>query len=261
MKTYNEMMEETERKTKNSNEVISSQIIMELERIYHIHFPVKENHLTYGMLIQMLLFDSTYQVYRFKLLDLLEKYNVNENNIITRFLTVINQESLLYSFKCMIEKSFCSLPYCKKLEKVDNGYIIEAQYGVVYAYQLSKFIDNAIFYSLLQKNIFQGNCHWAVEVCSQYNLIPRSQVVTSEIDSLFGGIYYHSYFKIDDIVVDVAANTLYREDTFDSFYKPKEILKVPILHLQECLDKLPEDNTNHCKVLRLAIQNKIKSES
>lgn len=259
MKTFDEMMDETERITKNRHEYICRTIIFELEKIYHVSFPVIQNHMTYGSFVQTILFTPALTEYRPKTLDLLEQYQVDERNIVFRFLMNIHQFGLPEQFKLSFETVFKTLPYCKNMEKIQDGYIIETKSRVVEAYQLSKMIQNRNLYKLLEQNMFQGHCHEAVEIGSSY--FRTANIITSELTSMFGGMYYHSYFKGENTedVIDLSTNTLYKENTFDTFYEPKELQCIPSSKLDEYLATIPEEK-KHCKVLKLAIQNKQKME-
>lgn len=258
MKTYNQVMEETEGKTRIENEIISESIILEIERLYNTYFPVKEFNVTYGIMLQTVLFDPYYADYRSKLIELLEKYNADERNIVSRFLITINQTNLPPSAKEEIENSFKNLPFCKHIEKSKYGYTIETNAGIVETYQLSKITQHQGLYKLLDQNILQSHCHEAVDICR--GAFPNSNIITSEMNALFGGIFYHSYFKTEyNEVIDVSANTLYKSNTFDEFYKPNVIQNIPNSEMSEHLRTL-KDKEKSCKVLRLAIHNKIKNE-
>lgn len=261
MKSYNQVMDETERATIRRHERISMEIIKEVESYYKVNFPIVENNLTYSLLIQLILFDPSFVEYQSKLFEVFEKYNVNEENIVSRFLITINQSGIPMILKSWMEESFRKSPCCKSFKKISNGcYIIETKNGVVEAYQLSKSICDVDFYALLNSNILQKHCHEAVQICSKY--FPDEMIITSELNSLFEGIYYHSYIKEkNNDVYDVSTNTLYKENTFDTFYKPRELQNIPCPLLDEKLKILTEERgEKHCKVLRLAIENKIKKE-
>lgn len=260
MKTYNQVLEETEGKTRIENEMICKSIILEIERLYNTYFPVKEFNVTYGIMLQTILFDPYYANYRSTVLQMLDEYKVDERNIVSRFLITINQTNLPPSAKEEIENSFKNLPFCKHIEKLKDGYIIETTKGNIEAYQLSKITKNQGLYKLLNKNILQSHCHEAVDICK--GVFPKANIVTSELNALFDGIYYHSYFKTkNDAVIDVSTNTLYKNNTFDLFYNPKELQNIPSCKLDEYIMNLEDiNNETRCKVLRLAIQNKIKNE-
>ena len=260
MKTYNQVLEETEVETRIENEMICKSIILEIERIYNTYFPVKEYNITYGIMLQTILFDPYYENYLSKTLEMLEEYNADERNIILRFLITINQTKLTPSTKEKMEDYFKKLPFCKHMKKSKFGYIIETNSGSVEVYQLSKMTQNQKLYKLLEQNILQSHCHEAVDVCK--DAFPNSNIVTSEMNALFGGTFYHSYFKTkDNEVIDISANTLYKNNTFDEFYKPKVIQSIPSCEMDKHLKKLSNINEgNRCKVLRLAIQNKKKNE-
>lgn len=261
MKSYNQVMDETERATMKNHELISMKIIEEVESYYKIKFPIEENNLTYSLLIQLILFDPSFVEYRSKLFGVFEKYNINEENIISRFLITINQVGIPILLKYFMEESLRKFPCCKSFKKFNNGYVIETKNGVVEAYQLSKLIDDKNLCALLNENILRKHCHEAVQICSKY--FPDGMIITSELNSLFEGTYYHSYFKGEskEDVYDVSTNTLYKGNTFDTFYKPRELQSIPSSKLDEQIKRLPEEqNENHCKVLRLAIENKIKME-
>lgn len=257
MKTYEQIMNETERSSIIKTEEISTKIIKELENIFDVYFPVMKSGITYGIMIQAILFDPTYRNYRTELVKLLDKYNVNEKNILFRFLAIVNQVNISEYAKLIYEDSFFSLPYCKYHKKEKNGYIIGMKSGIVEVYQLNKITRNEGLYSLINQDIFKGHCHEAVEICSPY--LKEHYIITSELDTLFSENFYHSYFKSDDDreVIDVATNTLYKSNTFDYFYEPQEIQKIKSCNLQAYINSLDTTDKNKtCKVLKLAIKNK-----
>ncbi len=258
MKTFESIIEETENQSVYNNEFLCEKIIHGLERIYNTHFPVSEYHMTYNIFIQVLLLDPTYRIYRNKLVEILDVYKFNWKNIVFRFLITVNQEGLPELEKSIFENSFKTLPYVKKLEIRENGYLIETQDGTVEAYKLSKMINYPSLYGLLKQNVFQRHCHEAVDICKIY--FPQAEIVTSELSTPFKGIHYHSYYKSNSDVIDISTNTLYKNNTFNEFYNPREIQQIPVCELEKQISKLPDEGNNHCKVLRLAIQNKMKIE-
>jgi len=261
MKTYDQIMEELERKTIRDTELICKNIVLEIEKTCKIHFPVEESKITYGVLLQAILLDYSFITYRPMALKLIQKYDFHDENFVSRFLITINKVGLPDYLKGYMEQSFKNLPFCKRMEKLKNGYIIETKSGIVEAYQLSETTDNKILADFLKLNIFQRRCHEAVEICSKY--LPKEKIITSELNALFGGTYCHSYFKEEEKedVIDISANTLYKGNTFDTFYKPIELQCIKSSELYDYIKKLPEEkNENHCKVLRLAIERKIKME-
>lgn len=256
MKTFEEVLNETERKAKNQNEVMCKKIIRELEQTYKVHFPVSEYKITYSVFLQIILFTPDYMQYRDTLIELLEKYNPNLKNLVFRFLSIVNQEAMPDSERRITENAFKTLPYCKKFEKLEYGYYIETIDGIVEAYRLSKNIYWPSLYEHLSKNVCAKHCHQAVDWCRYY--FPDTEIVTSELPIIFGEIMYHSYFKDESTgeIIDIATNTLYKNNTFDTFYQPKELQRIPSMMLDSYIDKLPG---KHCKVLELAIQNKMRT--
>lgn len=258
MKTFEEICNETEEQSKINNELICKKIITELEKIYHIKFPVFQYNITYSIFLQILLFSPDYMEYRDTLLGLLEKYNPNMRNIVFRFLGIVNQELMLDSERRITENAFKTLPYCKKFEKLEYGYYIETSDGALEAYRLSKNIYWPSLYENLYNGAYANSCHQAVDWCRYY--FPNTEIVTSELPIIFGEIMYHSYFKDESTgeIIDIATNTLYKNNTFDTFYKPKELQRIPSVMLDEYIKTLPKEDNNHCEVLRLALQNKMR---
>lgn len=231
MKTFEEVLNETERKAKIQNEVMCKKIIRELEQNYKVHFPVSEYKITYSVFLQIILFTPDYMQYRDTLIELLEKYNPNMRNIVFRFLGIVNQELMLDSERRITENAFKTLPYCKKFEKLEYGYYIETIDGALEAYRLSKNIYWPSLYENLYNDVYANSCHQAVDWCRYY--FPDTEIVTSELPIIFGEIMYHSYFKDESTgeIIDIATNTLYKNNTFDTFYKPKELQRIPSVML------------------------------
>ena len=94
MKTYNQVLEETEVETRIKNEMICKHIISKIERLYNTYFPVKEFNVTYGIMIQTILFDPYYANYRSTVLQMLDEYEVDERNIVLRFIIRVKIEKL-----------------------------------------------------------------------------------------------------------------------------------------------------------------------
>jgi len=261
MKTFDQVWDETEGKTRIHKELMCKTIILELERECDVHFPINEVSENYGGFLQVLLFNSYYMQYREKLLDIMEKYSVNWTNIVYRFISVVNQKGIPPLGKRMMENALKTLPYCKMFERIENGYVIETLDGILEIYQLSEVVRDPILWFLLNDNILTGCCHDAVKQCNDF--FPHTNIVTSEIKSVFDGVFYHSYFKDEDMkeVIDISSNTIYVNSTFDTFYKPNEIQIIPSMMLDEYLKQLPENkDVKYPKVLRLALQNKMKTE-
>ena len=76
MKTFDQVWDETEGKTRTQNEIICKTIILELEKECNIHFPIEEANITYSGFLPVFLFDSHYIEYREKLLEIMEKYPI-----------------------------------------------------------------------------------------------------------------------------------------------------------------------------------------
>lgn len=71
---------------------------------------------------------------------------------------------------------------------------------------------------------------------------------------------YHSYFKSKDssVVISASSNTLYKNNTFDKFFRPVELNQLDVKSYDDEVLKLDESSTdkNMCKVLRLALSKK-----
>lgn len=261
-KSLERVFKETELKTQELNNEIAQKVIEELEMIYGTKFALPGSKLTYPMIIQTLLFIPEYVKFREKLIELLEKYNVCETNIILRYLSIINQPTMTEEVKEIFETNFLSLPYYEFYEKKENGCIIETKEGVIEAYNLAALTDSEILYKLIKQNRYRQLCHVAVEECVPF--YPEHHIVTSEINALFNGGYYHSYYKSSNNkeVVDLASNMIYKNSTFDNFYKPNELLNIKASKLNEEFNKLkqPMFHSQMAKTLQLALHNKINQK-
>lgn len=74
---------------------------------------------------------------------------------------------------------------------------------------------------------------------------------------------YHSYFKSKDssVVISASSNTLYKNNTFDKFFRPVELNRLDVKSYDDEVLKLDESSIdkNMCKVLRLVLSKKVKS--
>lgn len=259
MKTYDQILYETEEKSNFEDEFISKKIILKLNEDNDIKLPTLDYYVPYSAMLQMILINPEYLFCRNQVVQMLEENNYNWKNVVFRFISIINDGRLPDSIRVETIKSFKSFPFCKNIEILENGCIIETTEGTIEAYKLNRLLKNEMLCKALDERTFLNRCHSAVEECKL--LFPATNIITSELPTLFGGIMYHSYFKDETKgqVFDIALNTLYTGDTFNAFYNPNELLNVPSDKLDEYSNELPKDN-KYYKVLRMALNNKIKFE-
>lgn len=253
---YEQIMNETERKSKIQNELVSKDIINELELCFGIHFPAEQYKITYASLIQTIILDPKYEEYRPILLSLMKNYGYNEHNLLFRLISILNQPSLNEPqnkfAKRLLESSFTKLPCIKSMQLLGIGYHIDTDYGTIHVFQLDKM--NKM--SCKIENSLQGCCHEAVDLYHKEFL--EDTIITSAIPNLFTGYYYHSYFEMSDGsgVVDIANNAFYSENDFENFVKPIVINKIPCDKIEECYQDFRKENktiSQKNRVLQMAI--------
>ena len=102
--------------------------------------------------------------------------------------------------------------------------------------------------------------HQVVEDYS--HLVTNGFAITSEMASLFGDTLYHSYFEQEDWILDIAGNTLYPKESFQNYYTPKELIRIPTSEvaneIAKILQDLDCDSQECCNLLKLALLNKRK---
>ena len=254
--TCKQMFNETEGAYRIENEKKARLILIEFEKKFHIKFNYQG--ISAIELIIYLLSNSSFNNYKNELIDLLIKYNVNEKTIILAFIENMNQIGIPEYIKIELENSLEALPFVKRLEFLRNGYIIlDNDNEVIECYNLYMNFDNSDVVKFLKTINFRNKCHESVDFLKEY--MKEYFIVTSKMNTLFDGFYYHSYFKAqDNSVVDIASNTLYKNDYFDKFFKPQILMQIDfdsynngILNLKES-----KEDESMCKVLRLALSKK-----
>jgi len=227
------IIEETERESIKHTELISKMILKELEKTIGFSFENSKIISPTTFMISLLL-DSSFPC-RFLLIKLLEKYHVNERDLLL-YLTIS-----LYSVipGTGLEKkqiaSLLSLPYIESICSKGNHYIVKSKYGTIEMFALEDWLnDHKICFAPKR---FNGFCHYAVEVLAP--LLPDEYITTSEFKNLFGGVYYHSYYTLKDGgIVDPSRNLFYPGTCFEEVFKPKVVVQYPASELQERYQKL-----------------------
>lgn len=250
--TYERIMNETERKSIRETELISKGIIKELELYFNIHFSVENCGITYTSLIQMILLDPQYREYCEVLLYLMQNFKYNEQNLLFRFISILNQPSLNKQSnqyqKKVLEDSFSKLPSINDMEVLEIGYHINTDYGDVRVFQLDKILGNI-------EIPLQGLCHEMVNL--YYKEFINDMITTSTMSNLFSGRYYHSYYSLEDGgVVDIANNTFYHPNDFQKIFSPIVVNQIPCNKIEEYYEAFKKENTcipNKNRVLQMAI--------
>ncbi len=252
-----QIFEETEGAYKIENEKKARLVLIELENKLHIKFNYQG--ISSVMMVIYLLSNPSFRDYRGELINLLIKYNVNEKTIILSFIENLNQIGIPDYIKIELENSLETLPFVKRLEFLRNGYAICTNNNeVIESYNLSMSLDNSDVVNFLKTINFKNKCHESVEFLKDY--MKEYFIVTSKMNTLFDGFYYHSYFKSKDssVVISASSNTLYKNNTFDKFFRPVELNQLDVKSYDDEVLKLDESSTdkNMCKVLRLALSKK-----
>ena len=236
MTNVHQFFEDTEGKGKQIEEAI-------LKELFKKYIPEalinKSPNYNYSQLLQMLLFSPNFENYRNQVWEQLFQLDVNDRNIIMRFFTIINNPHLSNQICQKYINHFSSSPFLYHYEKLKSGYFLETEQGEIVAYKLDEVLNNPPLVNLIHKYKFVSLCHNAVEYCAK--AVPKGYVITSEIASLFNYPAYHSYFEQEDYILDIAANTVYPKESFQKYYTPKELIKIPTEELANEIAKIPQD--------------------
>lgn len=255
-KSYEQIMEETERKSRRETELVSKEIIQELELCVGIHFPVEQYRITYASCIQAILLDPKYEEYRYILLCLMQNHDYNEKNLLFRLISILNQPSLNQPknkiTKELLENSFSKLPCIKSMQTLGIGYHIDTDYGTIHVFQLNKMNKMSCN---IEKSL-QGCCHEVVDF--YHNEFLEDTIVTSAMPNLFTGKYYHSYFEMSDGsgVADIANNAFYLQNDFQNMFEPTIVNQIPCDKIEDYYQDFKEENIcipKKNRVLQMAI--------
>lgn len=256
-KTLVQLVEETETVTIKNTEIKCQRILYELQNITGVRIPIIKGMTNKNMII-FLLYDSKFP-WKTILVSLLEKHQVNERALLLEISVRFYPPS--QELKFLIKKEASMLPYFQKLEEQNNHYWIQTKYGKLEMYRLVDWIKNEKVKVQLQNKNFTSLCHEAVQNFSTY--MKEDYITTSEMKDLFGGIYYHSYYTLEngEGMVDLARNIFYPTDCFDEIFKPKILLQYKAKELKErYLEYLKNANEEQIMypVLTLALNEKRK---
>lgn len=214
---------ETELNTIQRTEKICRLILTELEQKYKIPFQIKKNSASDTM-IELLL---SHFKYKSALIILLEKYQVDKRALLLyltiNFTTCFINDALR---KKRIH-NFLALSDYQKIKVNKGHYLIQTQYGKLEMFDFFCWFQKIKGDCWLVKEEFSNQCHYAVE--KLHSLFLEDNITTSEFKSLFGGIYYHSYFTLKDGkgVVDPARNIFYPGTCFETIFKPNVLASYP----------------------------------
>lgn len=257
-KSLCDILKETETKSIAHTEFISNIILTELEKEMNCSFGINKKRCPTTFMISLLA-DSSFP-YRFLLMKLLEKYHVNERDLLIYLTTSLYSVMPGTNLERKQIVDLLSLPYIESISSEGNHYIVKTKYGTIEMYALEDWL-NAHKICFASKR-FNGFCHYAAEVLAP--LLPEDYITTSEFTNLFGGVYYHSYYTLKEGgIVDPARNIFYPGTCFEDVFKPNILLQYPAKELLERYHELQKrmDKTDSAildPVCALAIDQKRK---
>ncbi|MBE6149829.1 MAG: hypothetical protein E7170_03820 [Firmicutes bacterium] len=271
MDKIKKVLEETQTKNVENQELICKKIIEEIEKKHNIRFKkglYNGNILNYLNIITTILLIDDYRKYKKDLINLLNEYNINEKGLLLHLLGVINQIRYGYPIKQSLEarerfiRAFSQIPYYDICAINEQMIEVDTKYGKLKVYKYDDFVKNNNIKIIMQNVYLSNYCHSNVEYMKSF--YKEDKIITSEIPLLFAGDMYHSYFKTFEGVVDITNNMFFEKNCFDNVIEPKELLNIKTSKLtKEYNELIKKENINNeeniAPVLVLAINNKIKN--
>ncbi len=257
-KSLFDIIVETEKKSIKHTEFISEIILTELELKMGVSFGIDKKSSPTTFMISLLI-DSSFS-HRFLLRELLEKYHVNERDLLLYLTTSLYSVIPGTNNERKQISGLLSLPYIESISSEKNHYVVKTKYGTLEMFALEDWLNTHKICFAPKR--FNGFCHYAVEVLAPQ--LPDEYITTSEFTNLFGGVYYHSYYTLKDGgVVDPARNLFYPGTCFEDVFQPNILLQYPA---KELITRYQELEKNASKkdldildpVCALAIEQKRK---
>lgn len=93
------------------------------------------------------------------------------------------------------------------------------------------YIENKEILDYIKNGNLNRNCH--VNTLFLLKCLKKGEAVTAKCSSMFNNLYYHSYYRCDEIISDLNINCVMSEDDYNKIYSPQIISVVNIDNLQE----------------------------
>ena len=93
------------------------------------------------------------------------------------------------------------------------------------------YIDNKEILDYIQNDDINRNCH--VNTLFLLKCLKKGEAVTAKCSSMFNNLYYHSYYRYDEMISDLNINCVMNEKDYNKIYNPQIISVVNIDNLEE----------------------------
>lgn len=111
----------------------------------------------------------------------------------------------------------------------------------------------------LRRFVAQQECHNLCEIFIKY--FNEYTATTVLLDTLFGGKHYHSFVENDDHVLDLAANAYMKRNEYYQLFNPivlNSIKQEELKNAEEEINEKENIGKDKCLLLRLAVNKQIK---
>ncbi|MCI9365970.1 MAG: hypothetical protein HFJ54_05340 [Clostridia bacterium] len=103
------------------------------------------------------------------------------------------------------------------------------------------YSENKEIVTYIQNRDLNRNCH--VNTLFLLKCLKRGEAITAKCSNMFNNLYYHSYYRCDDMICDLNINCVMREEDYNKIYNTQIISVVNINNLEEKQNRVK----NNCK--------------
>lgn len=143
----------------------------------------------------------------YELVNILCKYRIGDKNA--------------YEIKSKLQK----LPGIEKITYIYKGYEIKTHDGILKVYRANEILKSNSLLLKEYRSLKIDNPHLLLSLLGPNH--PDDVFISCLMPSLFGGFSYESYIKLtkENGTIDIFNNTFFEKNSFESFFKPKVLVK------------------------------------
>lgn len=103
------------------------------------------------------------------------------------------------------------------------------------------YIENKEIVKYIENENLDRNCH--VNALFLLKCLKEGETITAKCSSMFNNLYYHSYYRCNEMICDLNINCVMSEEEYNKIYSPQIISVVSINNLEEKQNRVK----NNCK--------------
>ncbi len=161
---------------------------------------------------------------------ILNKYGFNDKTYLDYIIKKITKNA---SNVQAFANGLISVGIISNIYDKENGSVnIESCFGNYSFFLANEYYDgNKEIVEYMGKGDLRCNCH--VNTLFLLKCLRKGEAVTAKCSTMFNNLYYHSFYRCDEMICDLNINCVMKEKDYNKIYNPQIISVVNIDNLEE----------------------------